>query len=933
MRVLFTSDWQTDMESLSVCQQVVDEILDLKAKWKFQALVHCGDVKHVYNPVDVRVVNFILKSFGRFKSAGLETIVCLGNHDRVGMYVDKQNWLPVLRRAGAQAYDEPTMVRLGVASGTAYKIGVLPFRTSAVLLKREAEDLCHEASPENTVLAFHSDLQSARYNVLSRSEEKNVSVSDLCPRRYLFCVGGHIHLQQRVTDNVWYVGAPFATDWGEANQKKGYLLVDLKEKEIRQIPSGIPGWYDPSWPGFEAARPKTWKGTRIRLKVPCHGSKEIAEELRHAKEKAEERYKGAEVICIPALEESVARAGGIRAEDPDKRKLEIYTKKTIPDELKPHREKVLAYLVAQLEQAGGAVRAGGELQFKSVRAENFLSFRNLEVDLEPGLCVVAGRNLDWKGRSNGSGKSSYLQPLAVALFGLTFKGQKHDRWMRRGTKKEEKARVRVDLLDAQGREIRIRRGRQPKELRLFVDGDSVESGNRPEQTQRLIEQVTGYTWETLSNAIYIDQARAHLMLTGTEGQRKEFLAKLQNLERFERAGKQVKGEKTDLEYRFNALQDAVTTATANARNLTLTMHQTREILAPERNVVEKLRGAKKEYERRKLELRDWKEGAERRRNELEKGLTSLLKRDSTRAARVEVLEEKCDELKGREKRLLELEGECPTCLQPVEERHVKEQIPLLKRERAGLLLEQERLLKEHGSGLGQKRIREELSGLVRNQKLEGEVSDLREEWHFLEGRKDEFEKQEKLLSKLRQRIVVEKKVIEEKKEKYAKLKRWYRVLEYGERVFARNGLPAFLNAQLCPELNQAAEYYAELFSQGEIQVRFAVDEEGRMDVQVVNVHGGESVEDQSEGEMKIASLITSFAVRTVAPKTNLLILDEPGDGLDPVSARAFSKGLREVVKKFGTIILTSHNPAVLSELGDAELVTVVKENKISRVED
>jgi DNA repair exonuclease SbcCD ATPase subunit len=290
-------------------------------------------------------------------------------------------------------------------------------------------------------------------------------------------------------------------------------------------------------------------------------------------------------------------------------------------------------------------------------------------------------------------------------------------------------------------------------------------------------------------------------------------------------------------------------------------------------------------------------------------------------------------LKAREKRLLGLEGECPTCLQPIDEMHIRKQAPLLKRQLNALMGAREELLKEQGSAQRQKRIREELSSLVRNQKLEVEVSDLREEWHSLEGRKDELEKQERLLEKLRQRIVAEKRVIEEKKKKYDKFKRWYRVLEYAERVFARNGLPAFLNAQLCPELNQAAEYYADLFSQGEIQVRFAVDEEGRMDVQVVNVHGGELVEDQSEGEMKIASLITSFAVRTAAPKTNLLILDEPGDGLDPVSARAFSKGLREVVKKFGTILLTSHNPVILSELGDAKLVMVVKENKISRVEE
>jgi DNA repair exonuclease SbcCD ATPase subunit len=221
----------------------------------------------------------------------------------------------------------------------------------------------------------------------------------------------------------------------------------------------------------------------------------------------------------------------------------------------------------------------------------------------------------------------------------------------------------------------------------------------------------------------------------------------------------------------------------------------------------------------------------------------------------------------------------------------------------------------------------------RNDELERAVQRFRAKLEAARAEKEQFERHEKLLESLQARLKDCKRRAKVYEARRDKLGKWLSVLKYAHTVFKRDGLPSFLNSQICPELNQAAQEYAELFTQGEIQVRFAVDEEGRMDVKIINAHGGEGVADQSEGEMKMASLITSFAVRTIAPKTNILILDEPGDGLDATSARYFARGLKSVVGKFGTILLTTHNPSILAELSDARLVTVVKERGVSRVEE
>lgn len=934
MKILFTSDWQADFDNLELCRRASEEILRLKDELGFGVIVLCGDLKHVYNPVDVRVVTFWLRTITAWRKAGLEVHIDLGNHDRVGMHVDKQNWFPVLRKAGAYAWDDTQTLHFMDGTGLAF----LPFRNNPMLVKREASDLAKTMPQGDFVLVFHADLKKAKYNVLSYSEgSEKISVADLHADKYQFCIGGHIHFQQRVHGNVWYVGSPFATDWGEANQQKGYLLVDTKEKSLKQIRSAIPGWYDPGWPGFEEAKPKSWEGTRVRIKVPCSGVQHVREQLEAAEAEARKLYLGANVVVVPEFrEEDRAGSGLIRSSYPDEKKIAIYVSKTLPEELKIYKHKITKYLIDQLDQVGGLQREHGELVFRSFRAENFLSYKNVQARFEPGLSVVSGENMDWKGRSNGSGKSSYLQPIAVALFGQTFKEQKHDKWMRRGTGKEEESFVKIWFNDSQGRLCTVRRARQPKELKLVVSNKIVETGNRPESTQKLIEQVTGYTWETLSNAIYIDQAKSHLMLTGTEAERKGFLARLQNLERFERAEKAIRVQKADFDERHMLVSSRIGAVLTEQAHLSDIIRQAKQTDAYkwDGDPYAALRQAKKKYQEKAEEMKAWEVQSEKELESLSRKMELEREADSARICQKATVRERIRELQVRLSRLDKLQSVCPTCEQPVDARYAKTLVTPLQ--------EKIEELNEQLNGffeLGEK-TRQVLSELQKEQKkwsnnpvLQEELMEARVNLESCKIRLDQREQQSTLICNLETKLMVCSQKAANLKRQKKRLSKWLSILKYAQTVFQRNGLPAYLNAQICPELNQAAAEYAELFAQSEIQVQFQVDAEGRLDVQVVNAHGGEGVEDQSEGEMKMASLITSFAVRSIAPKTNILILDEPGDGLDSTSARAFARGLKSVLKKFSSILLTTHNPAILSELADASLIRVVKENGISRVEE
>jgi DNA repair exonuclease SbcCD ATPase subunit/DNA repair exonuclease SbcCD nuclease subunit len=937
MRAIFTSDWQAELENLDILRSVNKEILAYCEKYDVRTVVHCGDLKRPYNPLDGRMVNAVMTMISEYWNNRIQFLMVLGNHDRFGLHTDGDNWLHVLRKAGALAYDQPSIVRpmSGINGGL---LAFLPFRQSPVLMRREAHDLAKKVynrkdKKEGVVLVFHSDLNLARYNVRT-SSEADISTSDLCPNKYLVCIGGHIHLQQQVKDNVYYVGSPFATDWGEANQRKGYLMYDWEEKKLSKLPSAIPGMFDPTWPEFPKDK-KNWQGAKVRIHVSVDCASDIFTIVQKAKSDAEKQYPGAEIVAVPELTQAQEARIKLSAQDSDEQKVRAYVEQTIDESLGAQKEKVIKYLVSRLHGVGSVGRRTGKLTFLDSYCENFLSFEKLKIQYEPGLTVVSGVNEDRKKKSNGSGKTSFLSPPPVALFGSTFKGQKHDHWMFRWTDKKSRSFAGVRFKNQAGHLCKVVRGRQPKFLRLWVDGKEQAAGNRPEEAQEAVVALTGFTWETLSGALFVDQRKTNLMLTGTESERKQFLSRLQGLDRFEKALVDVKEDLASVErkvaeltYKLDLANNTYVSAALAVKELEA---ESPDIAGTKKRLAEKLLVVSKQKERllsvRKAGMSQRKE-LEKRRDQILNELRLLDTKTGGLSERIRSFGSKVDKLSGI------TSAECPLCEQSIDHEHkdsVVENVKAAKAENekmlSTLLAKSQKLSVQFL--VAKKKVVEWESG---NEELEGMIrTHVAEVASLQEQVRSAVESQNRLVASTRARESA-KAVLLAAQATLEKSRSAVPVLQYCVSAFSRKGMPAFLNAQLCPILNKAAAYYSQLFSEKEIQVVFNVNENGESDVQVVNANGGSEVADQSQGEMRIASLITSFALRHVAPQTNLLILDEPGEGLDPLAARTFARGLKQVVPKFGSVFVVTHNPAILSELSDARHLVVRKKDRVSSVE-
>lgn len=218
--ILFTGDLQAEFENLDTLKEVISQMDEYSRKKNAVATVWLGDIKNRYNPIDGRVLNYVVETVHRLNPV----FILLGNHDRFALHSDEESWLSTLQRAGAHVYVKESAVGIGE-----FELYMLPYRSDAdetrkmsdhlfsIRTERHEKHKCH-------ILCFHTQLNESDVPVQGSG---SISVDDLHPKSYDYCLGGHIHKRQQVKyEHVQYVGSPFASTWGEVNQRKGFVYVE-----------------------------------------------------------------------------------------------------------------------------------------------------------------------------------------------------------------------------------------------------------------------------------------------------------------------------------------------------------------------------------------------------------------------------------------------------------------------------------------------------------------------------------------------------------------------------------------------------------------------------------------------------------------------------------------------------------------------------------
>lgn len=919
MRLILYSDMQAAPGNLEECDRAHQEVLAAIDKWKPDAAVFLGDGKEVYDPLPGSVVKAWIR-YTREISSKLPFYALMGNHDRFSQSIDSDNWMDVMHAAGAKTISAPLYSK-------ALNAVFIPYAHTAQL-RTWAEKL--DPVNDETILFFHCEVVVADLGYRSTT---GITPEELGVPKYAAAFGGHIHQFQQFQKKAWYVGSPFCQDWGEADQTKGIVLVDIKGgyPTVTQIKTKIPHWYNFDYLQSTGKIPE--QGAYVRVRVPIT-TKKVMDELRAAENELLQQYGKINVFAVPEIEKKDSDLEIISQGANDEEMLAQYVASTLPEAARFKPEDVIEYLQATLPESPAAAVQG--LRFISCEAYNVLCFEQIKLRYaKQGLILLKGINRQWPRRSNGAGKSSALSLLTIAIAGQTVKGQTTDEWASEFN--DAPSTVYLKVRGANGKLYEVERGRRPHKLILNVDGvdrSSGVTGTSKGQTQGRIEAFLGLSMKSLLNSVYIDQSVANGFLFGTQKDRMDLVAKLQNLDRFETAlkaatadAKSATDEQTSVSREIDRLKERYTILLESYRA------QVEEEGSALVESADKMQQEIDELAAHHVELASHADFYK----DLQADIDSMAveyrdsqkKYDSARA-QLRAVKNRIPVVVG-----LIQAGKCSICGNPTTALNQNELMEL-KEKKDQFTASQDKWF-EAMDTLETKRI-------AAQKRLDKFYEELKQVIRDLEKQRQQLADMDSSLTEERERIATAKRERKEARKnikalvqqikgarlKYKKISIRVELLEYAKKAFHRNGIPLALSIALCPKLNAAAEEFSEIFNSGKVKVRFAVVN-GDFDVEVVNTAGSGKANGQSVGEAAMAGVITAFALREAAPRTNLLVLDEPGHGLDAEGQREFAHGILKIKDKYETIIMTTHSQIIESILSGETVWTVEKENRVSHL--
>lgn len=706
--------------------------------------------------------------------------------------------------------------------------------------------------------------------------------------------------------------------------------------KIKQLQTKIPGWYDIDFLESGGAVPEPGAYIRSRVQV---SSKKITQQIKDEEERIRGLFpktKNLRLFVIPQIQQTKKLEVNLTGET-DEDIVAQYVAATYQDSVRFTAEGAVAYIGQKLKRIAPSAR-GSLLRFLYTVGRGVLSFKKVKVSYSRlGLVLLRGKNLDWPKRSNGAGKTNALSLLPLALFGETLKGQKNDAWI--NEKMEDDAYIKLVLRSDRGKKVEIERAR-PHRIQMWVDGQDESSGltgKRKNETQGQIEDVTGFDMRMLLNSVYIDQTIANGFVFGTQKSRMDLIGKIQDLARFDAALELVKSDMKQYAKQSDEIDNTIHEYEDDLNDLSLQMDDLAYVVESAEHWKKKGQAALKYVRRcqqKKAELASHEKFFKTMTDEADQLVQELAGlRISANDASV-VVDGARKEL-HRAESLIE-KGRCPTCTQEsldVGRAIAKKASSALASGKATLAKISEIVLSKEARAA--KLIQKLNDHTERTNWADSELNTARAQLKTIqEGETLETKRNQKAAEKrksLKQKRLKVKSLLRASTQRRKDLIGDMERIEYAAKALHRSGIPLYLAASLCPVLNRAADEYSNIFINGAIKLNFEVNDSD-FDVSILNTAGSASSDGQSVGERAMAGIICAFALREVAPKTNLLILDEPGHGLDSEGARQFAKGLIRLKDQYESIIVTTHSPVIEGLLeGEATVWTVKKKNGISRL--
>ena len=624
------------------------------------------------------------------------------------------------------------------------------------------------------------------------------------------------------------------------------------------------------------------------------------------------------------------------------------------------------------------------MKWEKLTAKNFLSFEEFTLNLDNrGLILIEGKNLSSsKFESNGSGKSSLLEPIVYAIYDTTSKGIKADGVVNRHIGKNTV----VILEGRKGDDLyRIERYRKhykhKNKVRFFVNDQEITEKSAAD-TNAAIQKVVGMDYGTFINSIMFSQGSgAGRFAIATDKEKKEILENLAKLQIYAKAQEIAKT-------RVRAKEAEIVAKNRDGERLNWELAQVDTLEQQDRDNYESTKNmikqkqdeikanieATEKYTRDNVHIyNEVAENIERYKAERDaltsvdiSGLSQSVNQLTTAlnnfTGRIQQLEYQKAELVKKYQQL-KTNTNCPVCGNLLDTAHRDKEMADIKEKLKPIMIEiqditnnqipptqaeYDRVYPEYvkareASSTISKQYQDYTTaineGEAATRRYEQGLQSYRNQLESIKATIESLKKVPEPVARDKEREDIKAK-LQAQKEAILALQKEQNHLENAVKVYSNSGVKSHVLDLITPILNTNGNKYLATLSGSDMELTFSTQTEkqngemsDKFDVQLTNLTGGDNYKANSEGEKKRADLSIALALQDLVmsrseSSTNFALYDEVFDALDSVGAENVIQLLKERLKTVGTILVISHNEH-LKPLFDKSIYVTKQKNGIS----
>lgn len=628
------------------------------------------------------------------------------------------------------------------------------------------------------------------------------------------------------------------------------------------------------------------------------------------------------------------------------------------------------------------------IKFKSVEINNFRAFGHAKVDLyNQGLVMVLGNNKDTTGKSsNGASKSSIFYAILWALYGKIPDSSSSNSVINEKVGKNTSVFLNFEVNKSSARIERYRKDKTNNNKVLFFIDDKEVTKPTNKATDSSIVDFMGISMDTMLNSIMFGSSRVVDFVSATDKQRKEILEELSNVSIYREAQNRVKEVAKDANTSLLEKETALAGIEAQNANLTALEASYNAQKAQHEDTVNELKNKLADYKAKLLT----EDKVESIKNSINRGKAALKKLDdsnkvdpyrdiskptqkvSSLKSNLTALKNKYTEIvakiKEDKQEIINLKNTpdaiCRLCGNKLDEAHKKKELVRLTNEI------KETVKSYNESKVSYKKYTDELvvaSGelkQVQDYNLEkrkeqsafhSKYNKVKDCLQQLKSSFDNYNRLKELYDNIRVQYENEKnktinrpKELDVKVEDTASLKKEIKkakdnINDYKElvKIFGDKGVKSHVLSLAIPYINSKMEEYMTILSHGSLNAYISREKNAdgslteRLGLTVDSLSSATSYEDLSTGEKKRIAISLNVAFLSyLASKIggiNISVFDEVFDSLDESGTNAVIELLKELSKSVGTIFVISHNDDLKYNDNFDKIITVEKENGISKV--